>query len=53
MSNRYSWEEIEGFYWVYDVEQDIYVNRYGYVAEDGFFTLNEAKRTILFLDRKK
>jgi hypothetical protein len=53
MSYRYSWEEIETFYWVYDVEQDIYVDRYGHAAEYGFFTLNEAKRTILFLNRKK
>ena len=37
---------------VLDKIQDIFVNRFGYVTDDGFLTLAEANATIKHLEKK-
>jgi hypothetical protein len=49
---QYSVIEEDGQYFVYDVEQDANVNRWGDVVDDGLFTMGEALATLDFLEGK-
>jgi hypothetical protein len=49
---QYSVIEEDGQYFVYDVEQDATVNRWGDVIDEGLFTMSEALATINFLEGK-
>ena len=49
---RYEVEQIEGFWMVYDKQQDVYVGRDGYVNADGFLTKAEANAVVKSLVSK-
>lgn len=50
MQSPYEIIKKDGEWFVYDSSQDIFVNRHGYVADDGFFTREEAIATRNNLD---
>jgi hypothetical protein len=49
---RYTIEVIVNIYHVYDSHQDIFVNRFGYVFDDGFLSMTEAMLIIDLLESK-
>lgn len=51
MKSNYRIIKENGEWFVYDPSQDIYVNRNGYVAQDGFFTQEEAEATRANLNK--
>ncbi len=52
MKTRYELFLENGVWHILDKIQDIFINRFGYVTDDGFLTLAEANATIKHLENK-